>query len=122
VAILSQAATEMVESVPPYPVAEVIWLHNVILISKVKDDVQRLWYASNTLEHGWSGAVLTAQIESNLFGRQWKAISNFNGTLVPPQSDLAQQALKDPYYPSRLSTSEFPSGNFNRRSPSTVSQ
>ena len=96
-AILSQAATEMTDSVPPPPVAEIPWFHNVILISKVKDHTQRLWYASKTLEHGWSRAVLTVQIESDLFGRQGKAISNFAGTLAPPQSDLAQQSLKDPY-------------------------
>ena len=96
-AVLSQAATELTESVPPSLVAEIPWFHNVILISKVKDHTQRLWYASKTLEHGWSRAVLTVQIESDLFGRQGKAISNFAGTLAPPQSDLAQQSLKDPY-------------------------
>lgn len=95
--ILSQAATELTDSVPPSPVAEIPWFHNVILISKVKDHTQRLWYASKTLEHGWSRAVLTVQIESDLFGRQGKAISNFAGTLPAPQSDLAQQSLKDPY-------------------------
>lgn len=94
---LSQAATEMAECVPPSPVAEIPWFHNVILVSKVKDHTQRLWYASKTLEHGWSRAVLTVQIESDLFGRQGKAISNFAGTLPAPQSDLAQQSLKDPY-------------------------
>ena len=96
-AVLSQPATELTDSVPPPPVAEIPWFHNVILISKVKDHTQRLWYASKTLEHGWSRAVLTVQIESDLFGRQGKAISNFAGTLAPPQSDLAQQSLKDPY-------------------------
>lgn len=94
---LSQPATELAESVPPAPVAEIPWGHNVILISKVKDHTQRLWYASKTLEHGWSRAILTVQIESDLFGRQGNAISNFAGTLPSPQSDLAQQSLKDPY-------------------------
>ncbi|MBA4029865.1 MAG: DUF1016 domain-containing protein [Planctomyces sp.] len=95
--ILSQPATELTDTVPPSPVAEIPWFHNVILISKIKDPTQRLWYASKTLEHGWSRAVLTVQIESDLFGRQGKAISNFAGTLPAPQSDLAQQSLKDPY-------------------------
>ncbi|WP_205847381.1 PDDEXK nuclease domain-containing protein [Planctopirus hydrillae] len=67
------------------------------MISKVKDSAQRLWYATKTLEHGWSRAVLTVQIESDLCGRQGKAISNFAGTLPAAQSDLAQQSLKDPY-------------------------
>lgn len=97
VVILSQAATELTESNPPSPVAEIPWFHNVILITKVKDHVQRLWYAYKTLEHGWSRPILTMQIESDLFGRQGKAINNFAGTLPPPQSDLAKQSLKDPY-------------------------
>ncbi len=66
-------------------------------MQKVKDPAQRLWYASKILEHGWSRAVLTVQIESDLFGRQGKAISNFAGTLPAPQSDLAQQSLENPY-------------------------
>lgn len=94
---LSQAATELTESAPPHPVSEIPWFHNVVLIGKVKDSAQRLWYAAKTLEHGWSRAVLTVQIESDLFGRKGKAITNFTKTLPNPQSDLAQQSLKDPY-------------------------
>jgi len=78
-------------------VAEIPWFHNVILLEKVKDRAERLWYAAKTLEHGWSRAVLTVQIESDLFRRQGKAITNFAVSLPAPQSDLAQQALKDPY-------------------------
>lgn len=88
----SQAVAE-----PPQPVADIPWGHNIILLQKLDDPSRRLWYAAKTLEHGWSRAVLTAQIESDLYGRQGKAISNFSDTLPPPQSDLAQQTLKDPY-------------------------
>jgi predicted nuclease of restriction endonuclease-like (RecB) superfamily len=78
-------------------VADLPWGHNVWLLEKLKDPVQRLWYAAKTLEHGWSRAVLTVQIETDLYSRQGKAISNFAATLPKPQSDLAQQSLKDPY-------------------------
>ena len=37
------------------------------------------------------------QIESNLYGRQGKAINNFKNTLPEPDSDLANALLKDPY-------------------------
>lgn len=94
---LTQPASEIAEPVLPQVAAEIPWFHNVILIEKVKDPAQRLWYASKTLEHGWSRAVLTVQIESDLYGRQGKAISNFAKRLPAPQSDLAQQSLKDPY-------------------------
>jgi len=82
---------------PPQPVADIPWGHNIILLQKLDDSSRRLWYAAKTLEHGWSRAVLTAQIESDLYGRQGKAVGNFANTLPPPQSDLAQQSLKDPY-------------------------
>jgi len=50
-----------------------------------------------TVEHGWSRPVLTHQIETKLYERQGKAITNFERTLPAPQSDLAQQLVKDPY-------------------------
>ena len=70
-------------------VGEIPWGHNLQLFSKLKDPVQRLWYAQQTVLHGWSRAVLVHQIESDLFARQGKALTNFQTTLPAPQSDLA---------------------------------
>lgn len=81
----------------PHPLAEIPWGHNVLLLFKLTDRAERLWYAAQTITHGWSRAVLTVQIELDLYGRQGKAVTNFATTLPAPQSDLAQQALKDPY-------------------------
>lgn len=94
---LAQPVRELDAQNLPLPVAEIPWGHNVILVEKVKDPAPRLWYARQTVEHGWSRAVLVHQIESGLFTRQGKAVTNFQATLPPPQSDLAQQVLKDPY-------------------------
>jgi predicted nuclease of restriction endonuclease-like (RecB) superfamily len=52
---------------------------------------------------GWSRSVLVHQIESDLYSRQGKAITNFPETLPAPQSDLANQLLKDPYHLDFLS-------------------
>lgn len=81
----------------PRPVREIPWGQNIELLSKVKNPIQRLWYAKMTIEHGWSRPVLVHQIETGLYERQGKAVTNFKRTLPPSQSDLAQQALKDPY-------------------------
>jgi predicted nuclease of restriction endonuclease-like (RecB) superfamily len=97
VAILPQAVAELDGVNLPQPVAEIPWGHNALLLEKLKDPLQRLWYAGKALEHGWSRAILTVQIETNLYGRQGKAVNNFAATLPPPQSDLAQQVLKDPF-------------------------
>jgi len=94
---LAQLAREMDGVNLPQPLTDIPWFHNVVIIEKVKDPVQRIWYAHKTIEHGWSRAVLTVQIESGLYERHGKAVTNFDRTLPPPQSDLARQAVKDPY-------------------------
>lgn len=48
-------------------------------------------------DNGWSRNVLEHQIDSGLYNRQGKAVSNFQLKLPEAQSDLAQQTLKDPY-------------------------
>jgi len=78
-------------------VAQIPWGHNVRILDAVDDAVQREWYIRQTIENGWSRNVLVHQIESRLFERQGKAVTNFAATLPSPQSELAQQILKDPY-------------------------
>lgn len=77
--------------------AKITWYHNCTLLDKVKDAKEREWYIMQTIEHGWSRDVLVHQIESKLYDRQGRAITNFKATLPPPRSELAQQILKDPY-------------------------
>jgi predicted nuclease of restriction endonuclease-like (RecB) superfamily len=77
---------------------QIPWFHNCVLLDKVKDLQQRLWYIQQTIEHGWSRNILVYQIESQLYQRQGGAITNFDQALPKPQSDLAQQLLKDPYH------------------------
>jgi len=77
--------------------AQITWYHNITLLEKVKDPKERIWYIQQTIEYGWSRNVLVHQIESGLYHRKGKAITNFDRTLPAPQSDLAQEVLKDPY-------------------------
>lgn len=102
---LSQAVTDS-PSAPPPPVAQLAWGHNLVLLFKLKELSERLWYAAKAIEHGWSRSVLTVQIETDLYGRQGKAVTNFAVTLPSPQSDLAQETLKDPYVFDFLTLSE----------------
>ena len=73
------------------------WAHHVLIMEKIKDTTVRLWYMEQTLANGWSRNILALQIDSQAHLRQGKAVSNFSSMLPPPQSDLAQQTLKDPY-------------------------
>ena len=79
------------------PISQIPWGHNVALFTKLKNHKERLWYASKTIEHGWTRAMLEMWMKSDLYNREGKALTNFHQTLPSPQSDLAQQTLKDPY-------------------------
>ena len=78
------------EAIVQAPLAQLTWYHNLALLEKVERAEQRLWYARQAIEHGWSRNVLVAQIETGLHKRAGKALTNFKITLQPPHSDLAQ--------------------------------
>ncbi|KWE99517.1 hypothetical protein WL80_32105 [Burkholderia ubonensis] len=78
-------------------VAQLPWSHVVTLLDKLKDPATRDWYAGKSLEHGWSRNVLAMQIDTQAHTRAGSAVTNFDARLPPPQSDLAREALKDPY-------------------------
>ena len=79
--------------------AQIPWSHNCVIMDKVKDNKERVWYINKAIENGWSHSVLVHQIESELYKRQAMAekISNFESKLPAPQSELAVQTMKDPY-------------------------
>lgn len=101
-AIVQQAVAQL---------AQIPWGHNLVIVSKCQSTAEALYYVQNTQQQGWSRNVLVHQIESGLYQREGKAISNFEQTLPPLQSDLAQQTLKDPYVFDFLTLTK----NFNER-------
>ncbi|MDZ7699800.1 MAG: PDDEXK nuclease domain-containing protein [Deltaproteobacteria bacterium] len=78
-------------------IVRIPWGHNIAIIQKCSTVEQALFYVRKTLENNWSRSVLIHQIESDLFARSGKAITNFDKTLPAPQSDLAREIIKDPY-------------------------
>jgi len=79
-------------------ITQIPWGHNLVIISKIKTTDQALFYVQKTIQNNWSRVVLTHQIESGLYLREGKAVTNFQSTLPAPHSDLARQMLKDPYH------------------------
>jgi predicted nuclease of restriction endonuclease-like (RecB) superfamily len=73
------------------------WFHIVALLTKVKNEDKREWYAYAAVENGWSRSTLIANIRDQLYDRQGKAITNF-AVRLPLQASVAQAALKDPYF------------------------
>lgn len=105
-AFVPKAVAQMPESSKvPQPVAlfpaelilSVPWGHHDVLMTKVKDLDTRQWYMQAIVENGWSRNVLVMQIQSAAHQRLGKATTNFAKRLPPPDSDLVQQTLKDPY-------------------------
>ncbi len=94
---MKQFAESYPQGISETAVSQIPWGHNIILLQKIQSSKERLWYAEQSVEHGWSRSMLMTWIESDLFNRQGKAITNFRKTLPPLQSDMAEQILKDPY-------------------------
>jgi len=72
--------------------------HHVVIIGKCRNDQQKaLFYVNKVIENNWSRALLLNFLDTDLYDRQGKAITNFQATLPDIQSDLAQDITKDPY-------------------------
>lgn len=104
--VLPQAVAKTKPSAKvPQPVAQITdsllwsipWSHHAMLLEKIDSLPDRLWHMAQTEQNGWSRNVLAIMIQSAAHHRHGKTISNFDQALPAPQSDLIQQALKDPY-------------------------
>lgn len=70
----------------------------MLLIDRFSDDPQKaLFFVNQVIANGWSRDVLRNFIDTNLYERQGKALTNFKRTLPEITSDLAQELTKDPY-------------------------
>jgi DUF1016 N-terminal domain len=75
----------------PRAVAEIPWGQNADLLDKIKNPVERFWYARAAAEKGWSRHVLVHWIESDLFRRQGKVQTNFSDRCLPRLTDVVRQ-------------------------------
>lgn len=74
------------------------WGHHKLIIDKLMGQSEKaLFYVQQTIKYNWSRSVLLNFLDSDLFERQGKAVTNFEMTLPDAHGDLAQQLLKDPY-------------------------
>ena len=74
------------------------WGHHICILNKCKGNLEKaLFFVEKTMEHNWSRAVLMNFLDTNLYEREGKAISNFARALPTVTSDLAQSITRDPY-------------------------
>mgnify|MGYP003098690884 CR=1 FL=1 len=86
------------DDVDEYGLGRITWSHHQILMSKVSNREEYIWYLEKTLEHKWSVDDLTSQVKSQLYERQAVAnkISNFERRLPAEQKDMVLSTMKDP--------------------------
>lgn len=74
------------------------WGHHKLIMDKCKGDQHKaLFFVNQVIQNNWSRAVLLNFLDTDLYERQGRAITNFKITLPAVQSDLAQEITKDPY-------------------------
>ena len=88
---------QVADKMENHPVFQIPWGHHIQIFTKCRSVEEALFYVQKTIENGWSRAVLMNFLDADLFSAQGKAQTNFSRLLPEPQSDLANQILKDPY-------------------------
>jgi predicted nuclease of restriction endonuclease-like (RecB) superfamily len=94
---INEEKTKQVVSQIQTQLFNIPWGHHILILQKIKNTSEAIFHIQKTIENNWSRAILGMQIETNLYARQGKAITNFESALPKPQSDLAREILKDPY-------------------------
>lgn len=78
-------------------VREIGWSHNIIIMEKCKNDLEREFYIRMTRKHGWTKNVLINQIENQSYEKTLLNQTNFDKTLPEALIQQAKLAVKDEY-------------------------
>jgi predicted nuclease of restriction endonuclease-like (RecB) superfamily len=78
-------------------VAEIGWTHNLVIMEKCKNDLEREFYLRMTRKFGWTKNVLIHQIENQTYEKTLLNQTNFEQTLPANIRDQAKLAVKDEY-------------------------
>ena len=78
-------------------VGEIAWAHNLLIMSKCKDPLEREFYIRMTRKFGWSKNILTHQIDNQSYEKSMLGQTNFDQALTPELRAQAKLAVKDEY-------------------------
>lgn len=89
-------------------VGEIPWSQNLLILSKVKDDSEKLYYLSVVKEQAWTRETLREQINSRAYQRHIlsEKHNNFKTTLPQNLAEQAQKSMKDIYMFDMLGITE----------------
>jgi predicted nuclease of restriction endonuclease-like (RecB) superfamily len=78
-------------------VAEIGWTHNIVILEKCKDDLEREFYIRMTRKFGWTKNVLIHQIENQTYEKTLLNQTNFDRAVSEDDRDRAKLSVKDEY-------------------------
>jgi predicted nuclease of restriction endonuclease-like (RecB) superfamily len=78
-------------------VREIGWSHNVIIMERCPNLLEREFYIRMTRKFGWSKNVLIHQIENQSYEKSLLGQTNFDKALTPELNAQAKLAIKDEY-------------------------
>ncbi len=78
-------------------VAQIGWTHNIIILERCKDMLEREFYIRMTRKFGWSKNILIHQIENQTYQKTLLGQTNFDKTVSPEIRNQAKLAVKDEY-------------------------
>jgi predicted nuclease of restriction endonuclease-like (RecB) superfamily len=78
-------------------VAEISWTHNIIIMERCKDDLEREFYIRMSRKFGWSKNVLIHHIENKTYEKTLSGQTSFEKTLPEKLKHQAKLAVKDEY-------------------------
>ena len=78
-------------------VAQIGWTHNLVILQRCKDPLEREFYIRMTRKFGWSKNVLIHQIENQTYEKSLLGQTNFDQALTPELRAQAKLAVKDEY-------------------------
>lgn len=78
-------------------VAQIGWTHNLAILQRCKDPLEREFYIRMTRKFGWSKNVLIHQIDNQTYEKSLQGQTNFDQALTPELRAQAKLAVKDEY-------------------------
>ncbi|MCC6631630.1 MAG: DUF1016 family protein [Gammaproteobacteria bacterium] len=78
-------------------VAQIGWSHNLAILQRCPDALEREFYLRATRRFGWSKNVLIHQIDNQTYQKSLLGQTNFDQALTPALRGQAKLALKDEY-------------------------
>lgn len=78
-------------------VREIAWSHNLVIMERCSDPLEREFYLRMARKFGWSKNVLVHQVENQTYEKSMIGQTNFDKTLTPEIQAQAKLAVQDEF-------------------------